>query len=121
MTQKRSPAKGAGGFGTASTFGSLDGWTLAEADEYLSNHPDLKRTSITEHGYRLYQFKDGSELWIRPDGEILRVPYKLYDSDGKPLKGLRISVATGKVMYSNVWHNLPRDEHEWVVMNDNTN
>ncbi len=121
MTQKREPGRGSGGFGVVSTFGSLDGWAFAEVDEFLSTYADLLRKSITAGGYRRYQFRDGSELWIRPDGQIIRIPFTMYDAEGKPIKGLRISVTTGKMMRSAAWHNLPRDEHEWVVTNDNTN
>lgn len=121
MTGKREPTGIPGGFGTVSTFGSLDGWTLAEVDEYLGSHPELERRSITEGGYRRYQFKDGSEVWIRPNGQIIRIPFPIYDADGNPFRGLRIGIASGTVMYSGAWHNLPRNGQEWVVIDDSTN
>ncbi len=121
VTEQREPAKGPGGFGTASSFGSLDGWAFAEADEYLSGHPELKRKSTTPLGYQRYEFKDRSEIWVRPDGQLIRIPYPLYNADGQRLKGLRLSIVTGKVMHSGAWHMLPRDEHEWVVIDDSAN
>jgi hypothetical protein len=117
---KREPGKGFGGFGTASTFGSLDGWSFADVDEFLSEHPELKRKSETKNGYQYYEFKDRSEVWIRPDGQLIRIPFPMYDSDGQAIKGLRF-VVSGEVMRSGAWHLLPRDEHEWVVIDDSTN
>ncbi len=119
--EKRTPAKARGGFGTASTFGSLDGWTLTEADEYLSTHSELKPRSISAGGYQRYEFKDSSELIIRPSGQIIRLPYLLYSADGSRIKGMRHNIVTGQIIRSEAWHRLPRDEQEWVVLDDNSN
>jgi hypothetical protein len=121
VTDKRDPGKGSGGFGTASTFGSLDGWSFAEANDYLSGHSELKRLFISEGNYRRYQFNDGSELIIRPTGEIIRLPRRMYNADGSRIFGKRLNIATGEIIWSSEWHTIPRDEQERVVVDDITN
>ena len=110
------PESGPGGYGVASEFGSLDGWTLDEADTYLSSHPAWKRSAISEGGYRWYKFKDRSEIFIRPDGEVIRQPNPLYEADGRKKRGYRINIFTGQILRSADWHKLPRSEQEWVVI-----
>src|SRR6266545_2504748 len=78
----RQPDRGPGGYGTASEFGSLDGWTIEEADQYLTKHPALWRLAVTGTGYRHYIFADKSEIWIRPDGQLIRIPHRMYNADG---------------------------------------
>lgn len=113
---KREPVSLNGDYGTASNFGSLDGWTLAEAEEYLSEHPDLNRKMESEGGYKRFVFEDKSEVQIRPNGEIIRIPHRIYTEEGSRVKGRRISIHDGQVYTSADWHNLPDDEHEWVIV-----
>ncbi|MBI5668308.1 MAG: hypothetical protein HZC41_09900 [Chloroflexi bacterium] len=115
LTEWRGPGPGPGGYGTASEFGSLDGWTLAEADTYLTNHPDLLQRKITSGAYYWYVFKDKSEIHIRPNGEIIRLPLRTYQLDGRRIKGYRINIYTGQIIRTQKWHELPRSEQEWVV------
>jgi hypothetical protein len=113
----RQPSPGPGGYGTASAFGSLDGWALADAQAYLGSHPDLRRFHKTgKDGYLEYIFNDGSRFHIRPNGEIIRTPKPMYEADGRLMKGFRINIYSGALVRSGSWHNLPRSEHEWVVV-----
>lgn len=113
---KREPVQLTGKYGTASNFGSLDGWTLAEAEAYLSGHPDLSHFSETEGGYKRYMFEDKSEVHIRPNGEIIRIPRRIYEEDGSRVKGRRLNIYDGEVYTSADWHNRPEDEQEWVIV-----
>ncbi len=122
VSEARDPGEGSGGFGVASSFGSLDGWTLAEADEYLSKHPELQRQINAQQAIIIViNFRDGSELIIRPNGQIIRLPYRRYTDGGKRLRGFRLNVVTGEIFPSDEWHKFPRDEQEWVVIDDDTN
>jgi hypothetical protein len=112
----RQPERGPDGFGIASEFGSLDGWRLDEADAYLSSHAALRRSAISEGDYRWYKFEDRSEVWIRPNGEVIRQPKPFYEPDGRKKKGFRINIFTGQIIRSTDWHKLPRSEQEWVVI-----
>lgn len=116
MAYSPTPQPGPGGYGTASEFGSLDGWTLADAEGYLSQRSDLKNMTISAGNYRSYTFQDGPQIYIRPGGQVIRLPKPLYRVDGSRIKGYRINIVTGKVLSTQVWHNLPRAEHEWVVI-----
>lgn len=112
----RQPEQSPGEHGVASEFGSLDGWLLEEAVEYLSSHPALKRSMVSEGGYRWYKFQDRSEVWIRPNGQVIRQPKPVYEADGRKKKGYRINIFTGQILWSADWHRLPRSEQEWVVI-----
>lgn len=112
----RQPQPAHGRYGIASEFGSLDGWSLEEAVEYLSNHPALKRTPSPQLAIVIsYLFEDDSEVWIRPTGQIIRLPHRIYGSDGRRIAWYRINIYTGELVTVEAWHNLPRDEQEWVV------
>lgn len=113
---KREPAPLTGKYGTASNFGSIDGWTLAEAQEYLSELPDITHKTVTKGGYVWFKFKDGCEFHIRPNGEVLRLPHRMYTEEGRRITWYRINIFTGEVMLSDDWHKLPRDQQEWVVI-----
>lgn len=109
----RDPGAASGEHGTASAFGSLDGWTLSEALAFLTYHPEFERLSVSIGGYQHFRFADGSEIFIRPKGEIIRLPKHTYGAKGKRTdKGFRIK--PGRLLRSEGWHNPPRDEHEWV-------
>jgi hypothetical protein len=112
----RQPESGPGGDGVASEFGSLDGWALDEADEYLSSHPTLQRSTMSVGGDRWYKFVDRSEVYISPSGEVIRQPQPIYEADGRRKKGYRINIFSGQILRSADWHKLPRSEQEWVVM-----
>jgi hypothetical protein len=116
VATSRNPGKGPGGHGTTSDFGSLDGWSLVDSDAFLQSHADLDTTSITSGGYRHYKFKDKSELVIRPNGEIIRLPHAMYNPDGTRVRGLRLNLFTGQLISSLQWHQIPRTEQEWVVI-----
>ncbi len=64
---------GAGQGGRAGTFGSLNGLSRQEADEFLRSLGPT-RVNTTSGGYTHYRFADASEVVIRPNGEIIRVP-----------------------------------------------
>ena len=113
----RQPDPGPGGYGTASEFGSLDGWTLADVQAYLAIHPKLRRFHKTARdGYLEYIFQDGSRLHIRPEGQVIRIPRPMYEADGRLMRGFRINIYSGTIVRSGNWHNLPRSEQEWVVI-----
>lgn len=87
-TPKR-PGMGTGGNGTASDFGSLHGMSRADADAYLRSLGAEVKT--TQGGYTHYRFPDKSEVAIRPDGEIIRIPKPQYGADGARInKGARL-------------------------------
>lgn len=112
----RQPESRSGQYGAASEFGSLDGWLLEEAEAYLNHHPALKRATITEGGYLWYVFNDRSEIWIRPNGEVIRQPKPMYETTGRRKKGYRINIFAGEILLSDEWHSLPRSEQEWVII-----
>jgi len=120
LTEKRDPGAGKGGYGTASEFGSLAGWSFSEAEDFLNSHPALKRLVISRGGYRQYIFKDASEVYIRPNGEIIRLPRPMYYPDGRRIKGYRINIYTGIILRSTAWHNILLTEQEWVKKDDDT-
>ena len=107
----RLPEPQHGDYGTVSEFGSLDGWLFEEADTFLTKHAELRRFHITLDGYR-----DASKVYIRPNGEIIRVPKPMYTTDGRKIKGYRYNVYESNIVRSQKWHELPRSEQEWVVM-----
>ncbi|GAA0354611.1 hypothetical protein NE235_36235 [Actinoallomurus spadix] len=54
----------------------LTGKSLEEAERELAEHGfTFKREAPS--GYRLYVAADGSEIWIRPDGEVIRTGPKI--------------------------------------------
>ncbi len=73
----------------ASTFGSLRGMARVEADVFLRSLGAEVRT--TAGGYTRYTFSDSSEVWIRPNGEVVRLPRRAYDPQGQRTdKGMRL-------------------------------
>ena len=85
----RRPGPGQGNYGIASTFGSLRGMSRVEADVFLRSLGAEGRT--TAGGYTRYQFSDSSEVWIRPNGEVVRLPQREYDPrDQRTNKGMRL-------------------------------
>ena len=103
-------------YGTVSEFGSMDGWTLLEAEAFLLAHANLRRFHSTLEGYREYVFQDASKLYIRPNGEVIRIPKPTYASDGRKIKGYRYNIYEGNIVRANKWHELPSSEQEWVVI-----
>lgn len=61
---------------------NLTGKTLIEAIAILNNQGFQFKTK-TASGYETYQHPDGSQIHIRPNGEIVRTGPKLQDSSGK--------------------------------------
>ena len=66
----RRPGPGQGNHGIASTFGSLRGMSRVEAEVFLRSLGAEVRT--TAGGYTRYTFSDSSEVWLHPNGEIIR-------------------------------------------------
>ncbi|GAA6617113.1 hypothetical protein NUACC26_029220 [Scytonema sp. NUACC26] len=61
----------------------------AEADAFFQSLGATGKT--TASGYTQYRFPDRSEVWIRPDGEVVRMPAPQYGSDGSRInRGLRL-------------------------------
>lgn len=52
-----------------------------EVDEFLRTLGAEVR--ITAGGYTRYKFPDSSEVWIRPTGEVVRLPRREYDRQGQ--------------------------------------
>ena len=85
----RQPGPGQGNHGIASTFGSLRGILRAEADRFLRSLGAEVR--ITAGGYTRYWFPDTSEVWIRPNGEVVRLPQREYGPQGQRTnRGVRL-------------------------------
>jgi hypothetical protein len=60
-----------------------------EADVFLRSLGAEVRT--TAGGYTRYTFLDSSEVWLRPNGEVVRLPQREYDSQGQRInKGMRL-------------------------------
>ena len=77
----RQPGPGQGNHGIASTFGRLRGMSRVEVDVFLRSLSAEMRT--TAGGYTRYRFSDSSEVWLRPNGEVVRLPQREYDSQGQ--------------------------------------
>jgi hypothetical protein len=83
------PSQGVGGNGIASEFGDLTGMTRQEADDFLRGLGAKVKT--TQGCYIEYSFADKSQVHIRPDGEVVRIPAPEYGRDGRRInKGLRL-------------------------------
>lgn len=84
------PPGGPGGNGVPSTFGSLHGNSRQTVDKFLrSLNP--KSIKVTKGGYTHYKYPDGSEIVIRPDGEIIRLSAPRYEPNGARInKGARL-------------------------------
>jgi hypothetical protein len=52
-----------------------------EADAFL--HTLGAEVRMTAGGYTRYKFPDSSEVWIRPNGEVVRIPQREYDRQGQ--------------------------------------
>jgi hypothetical protein len=60
-----------------------------EADVFLRSLGAEVR--MTAGGYTRYKFSDRSEVWIRPNGEVVRLPQRVYDPHGQRInKGMRL-------------------------------
>lgn len=85
----RRPEPGQGRHGVASTFGSLRGMSRVEVNVFLRSLGAEVRT--TAGGYTRYKFSDSSEVWVRPNGEVVRLPQREYDPQGQRTnKGMRL-------------------------------
>ena len=85
----RRPRPGQGNHGIVSTFGSLRGLSRVEVDVFLCSLGAEVRT--TAGGYTRYTFSDSSEVWLRPNGEVVRLPQRAYDAHGQRInKGMRL-------------------------------
>ncbi|MEV0259933.1 hypothetical protein AB0I49_01105 [Streptomyces sp. NPDC050617] len=51
---------------------NLHGKTLGEAEQGIFGQ-GFSFTSETKGGYRCYDHPDGSQVWIRPNGEVMRL------------------------------------------------
>ncbi len=60
----------------------LTGKTRAEAEQALKD-AGFEHHSTTSGGYTRYRHPDGSDVWIRPNGEIVRTPPRQYAPDGR--------------------------------------
>jgi hypothetical protein len=82
------PNFGVGGNGTASEFGDLTGFTRPQIHTFLTGLGATVKTN--QGGYVEYKFVDKSKLFIRPSGEIVRLPSPKYEQEGRNMnKGLR--------------------------------
>lgn len=118
VNKPRQPASRDGIYGRVSEFGSLDEWSFSDADAFLQQHPYFRKLTVTAGGYRHYVFDDGSELVIRPNGEVIRLPKAVYDETGARQKGYRLHPVNGDLLRSNEWHDLSRAEQEWIERDD---
>ena len=57
----------------------------------LRNH-GFEYHSTTKGGYVQYRHADGSRVWIRPDGEVLRLAPKVAPADGGKWYNPRIDI-----------------------------
>jgi hypothetical protein len=78
------PGKGSGSLGTASQIGDLSGLTRAEIDAFMNAMGATKK--VTAGGYTHYYFPGGSQVFIRPNGQVGRVAAPVYD----PVTGQQI-------------------------------
>jgi len=78
---RHQPGPGQGNHGIASTLGSLRGMSRVEADVFLRSLDAEVRT--TAGGYTRYTFSDSSEVWLRPNGEVVRLLQLAYDGQGQ--------------------------------------
>jgi hypothetical protein len=68
----------------------LTGKTRPEADKALTD-AGFKHTGTSAGGYENYQHPDGSRVYIRPNGEVIRTPPPEYAADGsRSNKGARV-------------------------------
>src|SRR5262244_664829 len=85
----RRPGPGQGNHGIASTFGSPRGLSRVEAEVFLRSLGAEVRT--TAGGYTRYTFSGSSEVWLSPNGEVVRLPQREYDAQGQRTnKGMRL-------------------------------
>jgi len=76
-------------FGIASEIPNLSGKARSAADELLRSRGATVKTS--QGGYAEYKFADKSEVYIRPDGEVIRTAAPQYGPDGARInKGQRL-------------------------------
>jgi hypothetical protein len=60
-----------------------------EADQFLCSLGAEVRTTAGE--YTRYKFPDTSEVWIRPNGEVVRLPRRAYGPQGQRINtGMRL-------------------------------
>ena len=78
---------GVGGNGDASDFGSLEGLTPQEADNFLKGRGAQHKPGSS---YDRYKFPDGSSVSIRhSDGRVTREPAPRYPSTGTHKQGVK--------------------------------
>ena len=67
----------------------MAGMSGTDVDIFLRSLGAAVRT--TAGGYTRYKFPDRSEVWIRPNGEVVRLPRREYDAQGQRTnKGARL-------------------------------
>ena len=66
----------------ASALKDLTGSTMSEAESALKNSGFVFK-SLTAGGYHQWRHTDGSVIWIRPNGEIVRPGPKIRSSGGR--------------------------------------
>jgi hypothetical protein len=64
------------GPGCGTNLPNLHGQSLADAEAVLGNS-GFRFVNETAGGYRKYTHADGSEVWIRPNGEVIRLGPKV--------------------------------------------
>lgn len=97
MRQEGAPSR----FGIAAEIEDLDGKPRTEADALLRARGPV-RVSATAYGYTHYIFSDTSEIWIRGDGEVVRLPRREYNPNGsRSNAGTRYDPYTGRVVRDN--------------------
>jgi RHS repeat-associated protein len=63
------------------TLRDLTGKSQAEVSDILSK-AGFKYVKTTKGGYRYYTHSDGSQIWIGPNGRIVRLGARVWNSDG---------------------------------------
>ena len=80
----RVPGPGAGGHGTASTFGDLSGMSRTEADAFLRSLNPTRVHTTRSGAYTEYRFADGSKVWIEEaTGRVSRFAAPEYAHPGR--------------------------------------
>ncbi len=78
-----------GCFGIAGTINNLNGQTFEKPDQLLRQ--EARRVSTSANGNTHYHFLDRLEIYIRPDGEVIRMAAPEYGPTGaRTNKGQRL-------------------------------
>ncbi|WP_216905939.1 PASTA domain-containing protein [Nocardia noduli] len=75
-TANPQPGESAATSSAAAKVPNLQGKTLDEAERAIENQGFTQKGETTG-GYRRYVHSDGSQVWIRPDGEVIRLGPKV--------------------------------------------